>query len=52
MDDEKVIKSKFKFIVVKEDEVPTVPKRCQELKQIKIHCVKTAVLCGFCHPKA
>ena len=42
----------FKFVLVKEDEVPTVPKRCQELRQIKIQYAKTAVFCRFCHLKA
>ena len=32
--------------------VHLVPKRCQEIKQIKIQYAKTAVLCGFCHLKA
>ena len=28
-----------------------MPKRCQEIRQIKIHHTKTANLCGFGHCK-
>lgn len=43
---------KLQFVVVKEEKVPTVPKRCQEIKQMKIQYENTAVLCRFCHQKA
>lgn len=49
---QKDVSAKIQLVVMKEDKVPTVPKRCQEIEQIKIQYAKTAVLCGFCHPEA